>query len=160
MLDSSPVSPVSRASPESPESPVMSAKLKYNEEQRREYMQLMGRMSVNWLDVFGGKEVFYSAQYWDLFTTIWRSERPVTKTEALKCMTGIKSAHTAGRYLETAIAEGLLMEEDNPQDKRSRFIRLSPGMKSNLDTFFDRAVSELRKSNKLIEVAGPSPEEF
>jgi hypothetical protein len=112
----------------------MSAKLKYNEEQRREYMQLMGRMSVNWLDVFGGKEVFYSAQYWDLFTTIWRSERPVTKTEALKCMTGIKSAHTAGRY--------------------------SPGMKSNLDTFFDRAVSELRKSNKLIEVAGPSPEEF
>jgi hypothetical protein len=62
--------------------------------------------------------------------------------------------------LETAIEEGLLVEEDNPQDKRSRFIRLSPGMKSNLDTFFDRAVSELRKSNKLIEVAGPSPEEF
>ncbi len=138
----------------------MNAKLTYNEDQRREYLELMGRMSVNWLEVFGGKEVFYSAQYWDLFTTIWRSRRPVTKTEALKCMTGIKSAHTAGRYLETAIQEGLLIEEDNPQDKRSRFIRLSPGMKQNLDTFFDRAVSELRKSNKLIEVAGPSPEEF
>ena len=138
----------------------MSPKLKYNEDQRQEYMQLMGRMSVNWLEVFGGKEVFYSAQYWDLFTTIWRSARPVTKTEALKCMTGIKSAHTAGRYLETAITEGLLVEEDNPEDKRSRLIRLSPEMKRNLDVFFDRAVSELSKSNKTIEVAGPSPEEF
>ena len=160
MLDSSPVSRASPESPEISESPAMSAKLKYNEEQRREYMQLMGRMSVNWLEVFGGKEVFYSAQYWDLFTTIWRSARPVTKTEALKCMTGIKSAHTAGRYLETAIKEGLLVEEDNPEDKRSRLIRLSPEMKRNLDVFFDRAVSELRKSNKTIEVAGPSPEEF
>ena len=138
----------------------MSRKLKYNEDQRQEYLQLMDRMSVHWLDVFGGKEIFYSAQYWDLFKTIWRTNRPVTKTEALKCMTGIKSAHTAGRYLETAIAEGLLVEEDNPEDKRSRIIRLSPSMKDNLDTFFDRAVSELRKSNKMVEVAGPSPEEF
>ena len=138
----------------------MSTTLKYNVEQRQEYLQLMDRMSVNWLDVFGGKEIFYSAQYWDLFKTIWRSERTVTKTEALRCMTGIKSAHTAGRYLETAIEEGLLIEEDNPQDKRSRIIRLSPTMKQRLDRFFDRAVSELRKSNKTVEVAGPSPEEF
>jgi hypothetical protein len=52
------------------------------------------------------------------------------------------------------------VEDDNPQDKRSRIIRLAPRMKENLDVFFDRAVSELRKSNKMVEVAGPSPEEF
>ena len=138
----------------------MSAKLKYNAEQRQEYLELMDRMSLHWLGVFGGKEAFYSAQYWDLFKTVWRSARPITKTEALRCMTGIKSAHTAGRYLETAIAEGLLVEEDNPQDKRSRIIRLAPEMKRSLDSFFDRAVSELRKSNKAVEVAGPAPEEF
>jgi hypothetical protein len=138
----------------------MSATLKYNDQQRREYLELMERTSVHWLQVFGGREAFYSAQYWDLFKAVWRSGRPVTKTEALRCMTGIKSAHTAGRYLETAIAEGLLVEEDNPLDKRSRIIRLSPGMKERLDGFFDRAVSELRKSNKVVEVAGPSPEEF
>ena len=40
----------------------MSAMLKYNEAQRREYLKLMDRMSVNWLEVFGGKEIFYSAQ--------------------------------------------------------------------------------------------------
>jgi len=138
----------------------MSPKLKYNDDQRQEYLDLMDRMSVHWLRVFGGQEAFYSAQYWDLFKTLWRSPRPVTKTEALKCMTGIKSAHTAGRYLETAIEAGLLVEENNPEDKRSRIIRLSAEMKSNLDAFFDRAVSELRTSNKAIEVAGPSPEEF
>ena len=137
----------------------MSQSLKYNNDQRQEYLQLMDRMSVNWLAVFGGKEIFYSAQYWDLFKTIWRSERPVTKTEALRCMTGIKSAHTAGRYLETALAEGLLIEEDNPADKRSRSIRLSPDMKMRLDRFFDRAVRQLRIASRDLEVLGPSPEE-
>jgi hypothetical protein len=138
----------------------MAATLTYNDRQRREYLELMERMSVHWLEVFGGREAFYSAQYWDLFKTIWQSARPVTKTEALQCMTGVKSAHTAGRYLETALAEGLLVEEDNPRDKRSRIIRLSPDMQARLDRFFDRAVSELRRSNKVVEVAGPSPEEF
>ncbi len=138
----------------------MTRQLKYNDAQRREYLELMDRMAGHWLQVFGGKEAFYSAQYWDLFNTIWRSPRPVTKTEALRCMTGVKSAHTAGRYLETAIAEGLLVEEENPEDGRSRIIRLSPAMRENLDVFFDRAVSELRKSNKTVEVAGPSPEEL
>ena len=138
----------------------MTATLKYNDRQRREYLALMDRMSVHWLEVFGGREAFYSAQYWDLFKTVWQSPRPVTKTEALRCMTGIKSAHTAGRYLETALEEGLLIEEDNPRDKRSRLIRLSPEMRDRLDRFFDRAVGELRTSNKEIEVAGPSPEEF
>ena len=112
-----------------------------------------------WLDVFDGNEAFYSAQYWDLFKTIWRSARPVTKTEALKCMTGIKSAHTAGRYLQTALEEGLLVEEDNPADRRSRFIRLSAAMEARLDRFFDRAVGELRLSNRVVERLGPSPEE-
>lgn len=140
--------------------PSMTRTLKYNEQQRQEYLALMDRLSGRWLEVFGGREAFYSAQYWDLFTTIWRSARPVTKTEALKCMTGVKSAHTAGRYLETAIKEGLLVEEDNPEDRRSRYIRLSPAMKERLDAFFDRAVSELRKSNRTVEIAGPSPEDM
>ena len=74
-------------------------------------------------------------------------------------MTGIKSAHTAGKYLETAITEGLLVEKDNPDDKRSRFIALSPQMKTRLDLFFDRAVSEVRRTNRTINIKGPSPEE-
>ena len=137
----------------------MSVELKYNEAQRQEYLNMMDRVSANWLNVFDGSEQFYSAQYWDLFTKIWRSDKPVTKTEALKCMTGIKSAHTAGKYLETAIREGLLVEQENPDDKRSRFISLSEPMQQRLDFFFDRAISEVRKSNRIIDIKGPSPEE-
>ncbi|MEM7224235.1 MAG: hypothetical protein AAF495_14730 [Pseudomonadota bacterium] len=137
----------------------MSEELKYNSDQRREYLEMIDRIGGRWLGVFDGKELFYSAQYWDLFTRIWRSDRSVTKTEALRCMTGIKSAHTAGKYLETALKEGLLVEQDNPDDKRSRFIALSPEMQSRLDVFFDRAVSEVRRTNHTIHVKGPSPEE-
>ena len=137
----------------------MTTALKYNAAQHRQYLDMMEGIGGYWLDVFDGNEVFYSAQYWDLFKTIWRSARPVTKTEALKCMTGIKSAHTAGRYLQTALEEGLLVEEDNPADRRSRFIRLSAAMEARLDRFFDRAVGELRLSNRVVERLGPSPEE-
>ncbi len=137
----------------------MTEDLTYNLEQRREYLELIERLSVHWLTVFDGDADFYSAQYWDLFKTIWRSDRPVTKTEALKCMTGIKSAHTAGRYLEHALDKGLLIEDENPEDKRSRFIRLSPAMKGRLDLYFDRAVAELRTSNRRVEEKGPLPED-
>ena len=131
--------------------------LKYNSAQHHEYLNMIDAIGGHWLKVFDGNEVFYSAQYWDLLTKVWRSPRPVTKTEALKFMTGVKSAHTAGKYLETAVAAGLLVEEENPEDKRSRFISLSPSMQERLDIFFDRAVSELRKSNRAMDIAGPSP---
>ena len=137
----------------------MTKGLTYNAAQHRQYLDMMEGIGGFWLDVFDGNDAFYSAQYWDLFKTIWRSDRPVTKTAALKCMTGIRSAHTAGRYLETALAEGLLVEEDNPGDRRSRFIRLSAAMEARLDTFFDRAVRELRRSNRKVESLGPSPED-
>ena len=137
----------------------MADELKYTSEQRREYLFMIDRISGNWLNVFDGNELFYDTKYWDLFKTIWQSDRPVTKTEALRCMTGVKSAHTAGKYLETAIREGLLLEQDNPDDKRSKFIVLAPRMKQRLDLFFDRAVSEVRRSNRTIDIAGPSPED-
>ena len=137
----------------------MAEDLKYNTDQHREYLNMIDAIGANWLGVFDGNDLFYSAQYWDLFTQVWRSDKPVTKTEALKCMTGIKSAHTAGKYLETAIREGLLVEQDNPADKRSRYVSLSPEMKQRLDRFFDRAVSQLRKSNRTIDIKGPSPVE-
>jgi hypothetical protein len=109
----------------------MTDKLKYNTEQRREYLNMIDRVGGHWLGA-----------------RIWRSDGPVTKTEALRCMTGVKSAHTAGKYLETAIREGLLIEQENPEDKRSRIIVLAPVMKQRLDRFFDGAVSEVRQANR------------
>ena len=125
--------------------------LQYNETQRKEYLNMTDRIGMQWLEVFQGDTRFYQAAYWDLFTRLWKAGSPIRKTDALKFMVGIKSAQTAGKYIETAIKEGLVLEEDNPEDARSRLLELSPPMKQRLDLFFDQAVDHLRNSNGIIE---------
>jgi hypothetical protein len=68
-------------------------------------------------------------------------------------MVGIKSAQTAGKYIETAIMKKLIIEKDNPADARSRLLELSPQMKERLDLFFDQAVGNLKNSNRIIEAS-------
>lgn len=125
--------------------------LEYNHDQRREYLEMTDRIGAGWLEVFQGNTDFYSAVYWDLLTGIWRRDGPVRKTDALNSMTAIRSAHTAGKYVEAALAQGLLVEEDNPEDARSKLLGLSPEMKDKLDAFFDLAVGELRKSKRRVD---------
>ncbi len=133
--------------------------LKYNDSQRKEYLSMTHRIGEKWLDVFQGNEEFYSAAYWDLLTRIWKSGGPVRKTDALKFMTAIKSAHTAGKYVQSAIQQGVLVEAENPEDARSKLVILSPDMRERLDAFFDAAVREVRKANRTIGRKGPLPEE-
>jgi hypothetical protein len=125
--------------------------LKYNESQRKEYLNMIDKIGVEWLDVFKGDTEFYQAAYWDLFTRLWKSGISERKTDALKFMVGIKSAQTAGKYIETAIKKKLIVEKENPEDARSRLLELSPQMKERLDLFFDQAVGNLKNSNRIIE---------
>ncbi len=133
-------------------------KMIYIADQHREYLEMINRIGSHWLTVFGDDTRFYSAAYWDLLTELWRAEAPVRKTDALKFMTAVKSAHTAGKYVETALAESLLVETENPEDARSKLVSLSPGMRDRLDVFFDNAVGELRRSAETVNANGPSPE--
>ncbi|NQU61609.1 MAG: hypothetical protein HQ512_10815 [Rhodospirillales bacterium] len=128
--------------------------LKYNDAQRREYLNLTDRVGLNWLQVFEGDTEFYSAAFWDLLTGIWRAGGPVRKTDALGMMNGIKSVHTAGKYLETAIARGIILETDNPQDARSKLVALSSDMRGRLDGFFDAAVDSMCLSSREVENNG------
>ncbi len=133
--------------------------LRYNDMQRREYLAMIDRVGQGWLGVFSGNTDFYSANYWDLLTELWRTNGPVRKTDALRSMRAIKSAHTAGKYVQSAIQRGVLVEADNPEDARSKLVMLSPDMRQRLDAFFDAAVSEVRTANHTIERKGASPEE-
>jgi hypothetical protein len=126
-------------------------KLKYTDDQRKEYLNMIDNVGQNWLQVFKGDPEFYSAAYWDLLTRIWKSNRPVRKTDALKFMIGIKSAQTAGKYLETAIENDFIREEENPKDARSKLVTLSPEMRERLDAFFDLAVGEVRTAHQVIQ---------
>ena len=92
--------------------------LKFNDDQRREYLNLTDQVGMKWLEVFKGDTGFYSAPYWDLLTGLWRTDGPRRKTDALGLMKGIKSVHTAGKYLDTAIEQSIIVETDNPQDAR------------------------------------------
>lgn len=125
--------------------------LQYNESQRKEYLNMIDRIGVDWVGVFKGDTEFYQAAYWDLFTRLWKSGVSERKTDALKFMVGVKSAQTAGKYIETAIKKKLIVEKDNPEDARSRLLELSPQMKERLDIFFDQAVGHLKNSNRIIE---------
>lgn len=132
--------------------------LKYNIDQHREYLDMIDRVGRKWLDVFAGDTEFYSAAYWDLLTRIWKNHGPVRKTDAIGFMTAVKSAHTAAKFIDTAIAKGLLVEADNPDDARSKLVTLSQALRERLDVFFDNAVSEVRRANRNLDIKGPSPE--
>jgi inosine-uridine nucleoside N-ribohydrolase len=128
--------------------------LKYNAKQRQEYLKMTERNGQFWVEVFRGNVEFYSAPYWDLLTGIWKCDGPVRKTDASKMMVSIKSAQTAGKYVEAAIQRGFIHEVDNPQDARSKLLALSADMEVRLDEFFDKAVDELRKASRTVESAG------
>ncbi len=131
--------------------------LTYTGAQHREYMAFTDRLGASWVQVFEGDTDFYNAAYWDLMTRLWREDTPQRKTDALRFMTGIKSAHTAGKYVETALEKGLIVEMDNPKDARSKLLTLSPTMRQKLDQFFDDVVADLRRTHDKLGEKGPMP---
>ena len=110
----------------------------FSRDQQVRYLDMTLRFGIAWLEVFQDDTDFYSAAYWDLFTNLWRSEKPVRKTDAMGFMKGVKSAHTAGKYVDTAIDKSLLEESDNPEDARSKLIALTPEMRYQLLYFVVR----------------------
>ena len=123
----------------------------FTPEERQLYLTMIDQVGTAWIDVFEGDTEFYSAAYWDLLTEIWRSPGPVRKTDALKFMKAIKSAHTAGKYIDEAVRVGLIVENDNPKDARSKLLTLSPEMRGRLDRFFDRALALVVETGKEVE---------
>lgn len=122
----------------------------YSRSQHKEYLRMTEKVGEHWLQVFQNDTEFWSAVYWDLFTKLWQAENEVRKTDALRFMTAVKSAHTAGKYLETAIQRGLLEERDNPEDARSKLVRLAPSLRERLDKFLDSAVNEMSRASDLV----------
>ena len=115
----------------------------YTPKQRSAYLDMMTRLGQRWVDVFGGKGEFYSTAYWDLLTALWQAGGAMRKTDALAAMKAVKSAHTAGKYLDAALRHELVVERDNPADARSKIVTLTPAMQARLDEFFDEAISEV-----------------
>jgi len=127
---------------------------RYGRAQRLEYLRMIDAVGARWVAVFAGDTTFYSAAYWDLLTAIWGAGKPVRKTDALGFMKAVKSAHTAGKYVRDALAEGLIVETPNSADGRSKLVDLSPRMRRRLDAFFDAAVDQLKAACARLEGKG------
>lgn len=132
--------------------------LTYNDQQRRSYLSFSNQIGLNWIKLFEGDMDFYSTVYWDLFRHLWQESEPVRKTDAINAISGVKSPLTATKYIETALARGLIIEKENPRDARSKLLALSPQLRAQMDAFFDDTVDAMRKAVKELGKLGPLPE--
>jgi len=108
------------------------------QERRKRFLIALRELDDAWVSAFhrvGLGDIYFSR----LFTELWlRGNDAVTKTDAYDLVQGV-SLQTAMKYVRQAIAEGHLEELENPQDARSRMIRMSPGLRELFNGVIDRA---------------------
>ncbi|MBI1262876.1 MAG: MarR family transcriptional regulator [Rhizobiales bacterium] len=112
--------------------------------QRQQFVQALNRMDGAWVRFLQDKDIL-DINYSDLYTGLWAVGAPLRKQEALLLMRHL-SAQTAKKYLDNAIAKGLLIELPDPSDGRAKLIALSPDLKGRLEDFFDHAIELFRNA--------------
>lgn len=105
---------------------------------RHRFLLALRELDDAWVAAFhksGFGDIYFSR----LFTELWlRDPVAVSKTVAYEMVKGV-SVQTAMKYVNKAIADGYLDEIDNPMDKRSRLLRMSPSLREQFAQVIDRA---------------------
>jgi hypothetical protein len=108
------------------------------QKRRAHFLEALRELDDAWVAAFhktGFGDVYFSR----LFTELWlRGDDAVAKSDAYDLVKGV-SAQTAMKYVRKAIAEGYLEDLANPDDGRSRVIRLSPLARELFNGVIDRA---------------------
>ncbi|MBI1398200.1 MAG: hypothetical protein GC151_19675 [Betaproteobacteria bacterium] len=106
---------------------------------RTRFLHALRELDSAWLETFqatGLSDLYFSR----LFTELWLlGDRAVPKTDAYGYVKGV-GAQTAMKYVKRAIEEGYLEELENPEDGRSRLIRMSPRLRKSFESLIDRGV--------------------
>ena len=113
-------------------------------QQRLLFVHALNSMDSAWMEFLKDAD-FLDINYSDLFTGLWLAEEPVRKQEAVDFMHHL-GPQTAKKYLDKAIAKGRVVEVIDPDDRRARLITLSPALRTDLEAFFDHAISLFRKA--------------
>jgi len=105
---------------------------------RARFLSALRELDEAWVAAFhraGFGDVYFSR----LFTELWlRGPAAISKTDAYRLVKGV-SAQTAMKYIRRAVEEGYLRELDNPADRRSRLLRMSPRLRRLFAQVIDRA---------------------
>jgi hypothetical protein len=108
------------------------------QDRRKRFLIALRELDDAWVSAFhrvGLGDIYFSR----LFTELWlRGNDAVTKTDAYELVQGV-SLQTAMKYVRQAIADGHLEELENPEDARSRLIRMTPGLRELFNGVIDRA---------------------
>ncbi|WON73799.1 MarR family transcriptional regulator [Nitrosospira sp. Is2] len=137
----------------------MNTPCRYSDTRRREFIDLLNDTDQYWVEVMGDR-LFHDLNYYDLFTRMWlRSNKArdgrnglnsrngsgglmetFRKSELYQLMPNV-SQRTAIKYIQIAIDNGLLVEQADPGDLRSRRITMSADLKRKIELFLDYSIS-------------------
>lgn len=115
------------------------------DEARCRFIRQLTSVDEYWVEVLGDS-LFHDMNYYDLFTGMWlrHSSEPgafrFRKSELYQFLPHV-SQRTAVKYVQTSIDRGLLIEETDPADLRSRRITMSPDLQRRIELFLDYAIS-------------------
>lgn len=98
-----------------------------------------------WASVFGDSDIF-DVHYAKLFTRLWVTQgTAISRSEAYRWMTEL-SNQTAMKYVNRAVAAGFLAEVENPDDRRSKLLVMTPDLSARVEALFDFALEEFRRA--------------
>lgn len=122
---------------------------RYNDSQRALAGRAILDMDKYWAETFADLGMS-DLNYCDLFTHLWllRDAPPTPKTELYPLMPNI-SRRTAVKYVQKAIEEGMLAEEDCETDRRIRLIRLTPLAMKRMIRFLDHTCVSFSRVGQL-----------
>ena len=116
------------------------------DETRCRFIRQLTSVDEYWVEVLGDS-LFHDMNYYDLFTGMWlrHNSEPggafrFRKSELHRFMPHV-SQRTAVKYVQTAIDRGLLVEETDSADLRSKRITMSPDLQRRIELFLDYAIS-------------------
>lgn len=112
----------------------------YSDGRRQAFVLALIKMDHYWGEILGAP-AFYDLNYSDLFTRMWmQQDRWFRKTELYELMPKV-SHRTAVKYVQRAIASGVLLERPDKDDMRCKRIAMSPELLTRIEDFIDRALS-------------------
>lgn len=92
---------------------------------RIQTLLLLREIDQAWVETFhqtGFSDIYFSR----LFTELWlRGDEAITKTDAYGLVKEV-GLQTAIKYVRRAVDEGYLEEIDNPDDGRSKLLKMTP----------------------------------
>lgn len=117
---------------------------RYNPTHRTEAARAIFDIDSFWAETFSDTRL-NDLNYCDLFTQMWlmRDKGPLAKTDLYELMPNI-SRRTAVKYIQKALDEGLLVEEECQTDRRVRLMTMSSQCIGRVESFLDYTCRRFR----------------